>query len=71
MTVPVEGAVMETVGEVVSMVTVRTEDAEDVLPAMSVSLNVMELAPEAKVPVVRENTELAHVPELPEEDPSS
>ena len=66
------GAVRETIGSVVSMVTgERAVEAVEVLPTASVSLKVMELAPVARVPVVAEKTPPEHATELPDETPSS
>ncbi len=61
----------EIVGAVVSIVITNAVDADEVFPAVSVSLNVIEFDPEASVPVVRENTDEAQVVELPEDTPSS
>lgn len=54
-----------------SIVTTNAVDADEVLPATSVSLNVIEFDPVARVPVVNENTDEAQVVELPEDTPSS
>ncbi len=65
------GASSEIVGPVPSIVITSAVDALEVFPAVSVSLNVIEFEPVARVPVVRENTDEAQVAEEPEETPSS
>lgn len=65
------GVTSEIVGAVESMVTTSADEALDVFPAVSVSLNVIEFDPLARVPVVSENTDEAQVALLPEETPSS